>query len=105
MEKFELQQKVDEPKKSEQHFNTSDESKPKIRKVISVDESAHPGRSHGPYHGHNQPASVNKYDDVRRSDVPISSFHSVAQPNNDQSEGYCKNLHNNRKQTGSICGG
>ncbi|XP_037033382.1 solute carrier family 2, facilitated glucose transporter member 7-like [Bradysia coprophila] len=106
MEKFELKQKVEEPKKSEQNFyKTPEPNKPKINKDIVVKQSAQvAGASRN--HLNNQHSSGKKYDEVQRTNDPtINTFHSVAQPNEDQSEGYCKRLHNNRKQTGSICGG
>lgn len=130
MEKIELRQKIDEPKISEQNshkteknrdfltlrFNNSqsqyhlsgietlitDANKPKNKSNIGVEQSAHPGR----IHGNNQHSLGNKNDEIRRTNEPtVRTFHNVTQSNDDQSEGYCKKLHSNRKQTGSICGG
>lgn len=91
--------------KSEQHPNhqANNVKQPRINsKLFNIKQSAYPDRDDdiGTQH-YDSKSEV----DRRRPAETINTFHTVDAPIQEQSEKYCKKLHRNRKQTGSICGG
>lgn len=72
-----------------------------------IQETSYPGHDHGNQHHQ----SLN-YDFqsvvVRRAPEPpepMNNFQTVSAPHPEPNERYCRKLHRNRRQTGSICGG